>query len=68
MDGRCHGPEGQIDGRDGFFWFFFGAALNKTFKHQLISSKSSGVGPHIDPDVAGLLVDDEGLNSVSESL
>lgn len=67
MDGRCHGPEGQIDGRDVFF--FLRAALNKTkHQHQLISSESSGVGPHIDPDVAGLLVDDEGLNSVSESL
>lgn len=42
--------------------------LTKTFTHQLISSESSGVGPHIDPDVAGLLVDDEGLNSISESL
>lgn len=50
------------------FLFFLRAALNKTFTYQLISSESSGVGPHIDPDVAGLLVDDEGLNSIPESL
>lgn len=31
-------------------------------------SDSSGVGPHVDPDVTGLLVDDEGLDGVSESL
>lgn len=27
-----------------------------------------GVGSHIDPDVAGLFIDDEGLYSVSEGL
>lgn len=29
---------------------------------------NSSVSPHVDPDVAGLLVDDEGLRIVSESL
>lgn len=33
-----------------------------------LSVDRCGVEPHIDPDVAGLLVDDEGLDRVSQGL
>lgn len=31
-------------------------------------AESYGVRPHINPDIAGFLVDDEGLNGISKSL
>lgn len=37
-------------------------------KTHTSQSDGAGVSPHVDPDVAGLLVDDEGLRIVSESL
>lgn len=56
---RCRGP-GRHEQRR---W----PKLQKKTKHTS-QSDSGGVSPHVDPDVAGLLVDDEGLRIFSESL
>lgn len=42
----------------------------RTIRAVLLCSEQSGscVGPHVDPDVAGLLIDDERLDGVSQRL